>query len=342
MIKTESCDDTFYHISKGKLTPKVAFDFLYEYNWRINKYLLPIQKRNIRIYEKVLAEINPFVDTFTLSENDIKYTKQNEDWYAVCQKWIDIYIDIMRAYRENGYFAKFEIACANLNSISLSLTSEQKSKINCEKVRKLLFELNIKDAKMALSEWPKDVSLPAYEMQKAGLFMELGDVTQAYKILVDELNYVRKGPNKEINHFKITIEAYLVLLARYAKQSVDFMQGKIEENPEVKYNGSFDAYAEIRLFEALLKEQAPKEYEKEEYDLNLEDNISNLISRMKTFSYKPKPVRKTYIPKANGKLRGLGIPSYEAKLVQGAMADVLNEIYENIFWKILNRNDKNM
>lgn len=73
---------------------------------------------------------------------------------------------------------------------------------------------------------------------------------------------------------------------------------------------------------------------KEEYELNLENNISNLLSRMKSLSYKPKPVRKTYIPKSNGKLRGLGIPCYEDKLVQGAMADVLNEIYENIFLDI--------
>lgn len=72
---------------------------------------------------------------------------------------------------------------------------------------------------------------------------------------------------------------------------------------------------------------------KEEYDKNLSSNIDNLLDRMKKFSYKPKPVRKTYIPKSNGKLRGLGIPCYEDKLVQGAMADVLNEIYENIFLK---------
>ena len=70
---------------------------------------------------------------------------------------------------------------------------------------------------------------------------------------------------------------------------------------------------------------------KEEYDKNLEENIDNLIVKMKSFSYKPQPVRRTYIPKANGNLRPLGIPSYEDKLVQGAMADVLNEIYENIF-----------
>ena len=71
---------------------------------------------------------------------------------------------------------------------------------------------------------------------------------------------------------------------------------------------------------------------KEEYEENLEVNIENLLTRMKRFSYRPKPVRKTYIPKSNGKLRGLGIPCYEDKLVQGSMADVLNEIYENIFF----------
>ena len=73
---------------------------------------------------------------------------------------------------------------------------------------------------------------------------------------------------------------------------------------------------------------------KEEYDKNLEVNIANLLTRMKNFSYKPRPARKTYIPKANGKLRGLGIPCYEDKLVQGTMADILNEIYENIFLDI--------
>jgi group II intron reverse transcriptase/maturase len=70
---------------------------------------------------------------------------------------------------------------------------------------------------------------------------------------------------------------------------------------------------------------------KDEYGQQLEKNIEDLLSRMKTFSYRPKPVRRTYIPKTNGKLRPLGIPSYEDKLVQGAMARVLNDVYEPRF-----------
>ena len=70
---------------------------------------------------------------------------------------------------------------------------------------------------------------------------------------------------------------------------------------------------------------------KQDYDNNLEENIFDLVKRMKSFKYRPKATRRVYIPKDNGGKRPLGIPSYEDKIVQGVFADILNEIYEPIF-----------
>lgn len=71
---------------------------------------------------------------------------------------------------------------------------------------------------------------------------------------------------------------------------------------------------------------------KYDYQNDIDNNIEKLLNNMKTMSYKPKAVRRTYIPKTgSNELRPLGIPAYEDKIVQGAMAEILRNIYENIF-----------
>jgi group II intron reverse transcriptase/maturase len=69
----------------------------------------------------------------------------------------------------------------------------------------------------------------------------------------------------------------------------------------------------------------------QDYEVNLERNLEDLHGRVHRGAYRPRPSRRTYIPKADGRQRPLAIAALEDKIVQGACVLVLNAIYEEDF-----------
>ncbi len=68
-----------------------------------------------------------------------------------------------------------------------------------------------------------------------------------------------------------------------------------------------------------------------EFEINLLSNIQGLVKSLKEKRYRAKLVRRVYIPKSNGRHRSLGIPTIGDKLIQKAVARILEAIYEQDF-----------
>jgi RNA-directed DNA polymerase len=107
---------------------------------------------------------------------------------------------------------------------------------------------------------------------------------------------------------------------------------------EAKFtNLLFHIYTVERLeaaYYALRRDAAPGVDGKtwQSYGQALEANLLDLSDRLARGGYRPQPVRRVYIDKADGSKRSLGVPALEDKLVQRATAEVLNAIYEQDFF----------
>lgn len=98
-------------------------------------------------------------------------------------------------------------------------------------------------------------------------------------------------------------------------------------NHHLDYEWLYYAYTQTRKDGAVgVDGQTAKDYA-----VNLEENLQSLENRIKSGNYRAPPVRRHYIAKSDGGQRGLGIPSFEDKVAQRAIAMLLEPIYEQDF-----------
>ncbi len=121
-------------------------------------------------------------------------------------------------------------------------------------------------------------------------------------------------------------EVVLTVLRKQSMQSKDFVFDRLYRN---LFNPDFYMLAYSNIY-AKEGNMTPGTDGKTIDGFNI-NQVSEIIERIRNETYHPKPSRRTYIPKKNGKLRPLGIPSFEDKLVQEVLRMLLTAIYEPIF-----------
>jgi len=118
--------------------------------------------------------------------------------------------------------------------------------------------------------------------------------------------------------------------------SLKAIANKAAQAPDHRFGGLYRLLNQDNLrecFMALRRDAAPgvDGVSFQEYEKDLEANLDNLVKRLKNHSYHAKLVRRKNIPKGPGKWRPLGIPAQEDKLLQSAVAQILQAIYEADF-----------
>jgi RNA-directed DNA polymerase len=106
------------------------------------------------------------------------------------------------------------------------------------------------------------------------------------------------------------------------------------KNKETRFTALFHCVYDLDMLEyaySQLKKEAAPGVDGEtwrHYAEDLEQNLQDLSHRLQRGAYHAKPVRRTYIPKSDGRQRPLGVTALEDKIVQRAAVEVLNAIYE--------------
>jgi group II intron reverse transcriptase/maturase len=120
-------------------------------------------------------------------------------------------------------------------------------------------------------------------------------------------------------------------------QALDRIRQAARRDKGLKFTSLWHhVYAVDRLREAYLglaRQAAPGEDGRtwQEYGKDLEVNLRDLSERLARGAYRAWPVKRVYIPKADGRKRPIGMPVIEDKIVQRATTEVLNAIYEEDF-----------
>jgi retron-type reverse transcriptase len=118
--------------------------------------------------------------------------------------------------------------------------------------------------------------------------------------------------------------------------NIDRIAELAKENPKRQFFSIAHLITEEKLYEGFrsLRKDASAGVDGvtyEQYETNVEENIRQLHQRIKEGQYRAQPLRRVYIPKEDGKQRPISIPALEDKIVQKAVVDLLNAIYEQDF-----------
>ncbi|MDQ8206963.1 SIR2 family protein [Coraliomargarita sp. SDUM461003] len=206
----------------GEISDKIAFEWIYELVWRMNKCLCPLFNDQVEFITAILDKYrwmffpkdapSPTHDTSARAEDRLK--------------WIELKIHLMRYYREEGFHPEWDTTNGKIASIWGNLSAYQQASVYYERALFALFSIDIPELRKRIAEWPVNESLPHMEAKRAMLLAEIGEVNEAASILSNSLEQIRSKLNlKPVSndYSLVSQESYVMLLYKFVKDAAAFL-----------------------------------------------------------------------------------------------------------------------
>jgi len=253
----------------GPISPPSDITFLYELNWCFERMLCPILNDVVSHYERVIARYNPYPNVLLDWKTEVTpdhHEYSRLDWNILGPQWLDLNLSILRFYREEDVTDKWAEIDSRIERLIKQLSPDQLARWHYERCLKALFAFNIAGMKLQIASWPVNTALPFWEAKRAGILAELGDVSEADRILEESLAAIRSKQQlvPVINDFTwVSQECHVMNLLHAVKEAKSIAEkGKLLNNElRQKFNERWnelkafkcDQWNDLQLFDAELK-----------------------------------------------------------------------------------------
>ncbi len=196
---------------------------IYELLWRLDKVFFPLVDTWVERIEKVLLKYIPFPELLeSLQIGKIK----TQDVKDIQHIWIEIVFSIIRTSREDQNIKKLNYWVGIIEKIA-NPNPKWSMRLYYEKLMNSLFHLDYEQVRNYLKGWPQYIYEPYWEIKRAALLAEIGEISEAEKICVIALTRIRENVKDFDNDFYwVSLESWAMILTKIIKQSVSPYQDK--------------------------------------------------------------------------------------------------------------------
>jgi len=176
-----------------KLTPPKNLFLLYELNWRLKTALIPLFMNWLKKITPIIETFNPYPRLVEIEDAAIRPDKEEYkrwDWKSIGECWVKLIFALAREAREDQDEKRFHLWMDRLEKVVKERT-EWQARWFYEECLFYLFRFDQEKIRETLENWPTTHDLPFWEVRRASILAELGELNEAEKIAEEALTQIR-------------------------------------------------------------------------------------------------------------------------------------------------------